>query len=936
MGAKGERARYMREIIDYLLSLLKSRILPLVLLFIAMFTILINRLFSLQIVHGDTYTAALTNSIKKQMSVSSARGRIYDRNGVLLAYNDLAFAVKISDSGTYYATENMTAQENKDYTINNAIDKTLTIIESKGDKFTNDMPIVYEDGMYTYTESDNTLLRFIRDCYGVSSINDLTDEQRATSAEQMFKYMCDVYDIDLEKYSISHALEMVNLRRYMAANSYNRYMTFTISNEVSDETVAAILENADELVGVTVEEQYIRRYVNSVYCSQILGYTGTISTTELADLNATEGNSYENNDVVGKTGIEKALESELAGNKGSKTVYLDTFGRITEVIDETDSSAGNDVYLTIDVNLQEQIYHAIEDELASILTTYMREGSNKYSYKTNGDIDTVYILASEVYFALIDNNIISLRQIAEQSTDTEADVYNAFLNKQASTMSWLRSELSGDGTAYGRLTEEQQLYIWYIYNELLRNQNVINFNNVDASDQVYKDWQDGSGTSLKEFLTYGISKNWIDMSTLTSQQYTSLQESYDALVEYILSALESDTSFHKKMYKYMISSGQVTGRQVCMLLYEQGVLDMAAENSSYNALRTGSMSAYSFIYNAVATKQITPAQLALEPCSGSAVITNPKTGELLALVSYPSYDNNEMSGTVDAEYYNQINLDKSQPLLNWATQSGTAPGSTYKPCTAIAGLDTGIISTGTSFSCSGRFTKITPNPNCWLLSGHGGENVETAIRDSCNVFFYNLGYNLATSRNGVFDSEYATSVFQKYAEQLGLATTSGIEIYEEMPIASNTSAVTSAIGQGNNRFSTLNLARYVTTLASTGKCYDMTLVDKITDAEGNVLVDNSPEYNQVELSASIWNAVHNGMRLAGASYSQLNALNLKIAAKSGTAQEQENEADHSLLISYAPYDDPEICTSVAIRNGYDSATSMTLTSNIYKIYYGLE
>lgn len=85
----------------------------------------------------------------------------------------------------------------------------------------------------------------------------------------------------------------------MSANSYNRYISFTIANEVSDQTVAAILENSDELAGVTVEQQYIRKYVDSVYCSQILGYTGTVSTTELATLKE-QNSSYENNDVVGK------------------------------------------------------------------------------------------------------------------------------------------------------------------------------------------------------------------------------------------------------------------------------------------------------------------------------------------------------------------------------------------------------------------------------------------------------------------------------------------------------------------------------------------------------------------------------------------------------------------------------------------------------------
>ena len=190
----------------------------------------------------------------------------------------------------------------------------------------------------------------------------------------------------------------------MAANSYNRYLTFIIANEVSDETVAAILENSDDLVGVTVEEQYIRRYVDSVYCSQILGYTGTVSNAELEEL----GEGYESNDIVGKSGIEKSMESELSGVKGEKSVYVDTVGRITEVLDEEAPQAGHDVYLTIDINLQKAIYHAIEDEVTNIFMQYFTPGSNKITYNSSGDVDTIYITAQEAYFALIDLSLIHI------------------------------------------------------------------------------------------------------------------------------------------------------------------------------------------------------------------------------------------------------------------------------------------------------------------------------------------------------------------------------------------------------------------------------------------------------------------------------------------------------------------------------------------------
>lgn len=944
----------MKEVFEYILSLFKSRIFPLILVFAILVGVLINRLFGLQIINGESYVKDLSSSIQKDMSVAATRGRIFDKNGVLLAYNDLAYAVRISDSGKY----NNNAEKNEK--LNASIDKTLDIIEAKGDTYSNDFPIVYEDGQYVFNIKDNELLRFLRDIYGKRSISELSDEERNVTAQELFRQLCEKYEVvvasDSSKnqatvlsstvsflksqgymveaagFSVDHALMIVNLRRYMSANSYNRYISFTIANEVSDETVAAILESSDDLTGVTVEEQYIRRYVDSVYCSQILGYTGTVSTSELETL----GDKYDSNDTVGKSGIEKSMESVLSGTKGERQVYVDTVGRITEVLGETDPETGNDVYLTIDINLQKNLYNAIEDRLVQILLTYMTSGDTKYSYTSNGSVDTVYILAKEVYFALIDNNIVSIKHIAEQSTDTEAQVYSAFLSKQDSTMDWIRSELADGDTPYGKLNEEQQLYIWYVYTSL-KDRGVFNTSNVDTTDDVYKDWTQADGTSLKELLTHGIAKNWINLNVFSTEQYTSLQESYDALLDYIDGYLREDTSFYKKMYKYMINSGSISGRQVCMLLYEQGVLDMNSENSRYSALAAGSLGAYDFMTYAISNKIITPAQLALEPCSASAVVTNPKNGDIIAMVSYPSYDNNKLSGSVDAKYFNSLINDKASPMLNRATQSFTAPGSTYKPCTTIACMDTGIISSGTTFYCSGSFDKVTPSPKCWRLSGHGGEVAATAIRDSCNVFFYNVGYNLACSKNGNYNSTYGTTILQKYSDLLGLSTKAGVEIEESEPMASNTNSVASAIGQGNHKYSTLNLARYVTTIATSGTCYNLTLVDKITDSDGNLIEDNHADVDhQVELSSNIWSTVHEGMMLAGNSYSTIAKLGLKIAAKSGTAQENTNEPDHSLLVTYSPYDDPQICVSVCIQHGYSSTTSMDLTADVYKIYYGME
>jgi len=917
----------MREIIDYILGLLKSRLVPLTLAFVAIFSLLISRVFFLQIVNGESYANSLTESIQMTTSVPATRGRIYDKNGVLLAYNELAFAVTISDSGSYESNEI------KNKTVNGAIEDTLNIIEAKGDKFENDFSIEFNNDAYEFNVTGNALLRFKRDVYGCKYIEQLTDEQRDATASEMMTYLCDYYEVDTENIVPEHILEIVSLRLNMSHNSYNRYIAFTISNEVSDETVAAILENSHKLIGVTIEQQYIRKYVDSVYCSQILGYTGTVSKSELETLQETD-DSYELNDVVGKSGIEHSMESVLSGTKGSKTVYVDTFGRITEVLEETDSTAGNDVYLTIDIELQKNIYYAIEDKLVEILLENMTPGDNKYSYDGNGEVSAIYITAKEVYFALIDNNLVSLDRLAKGEQPTEAEVYNAFLDKKEATLNWLRNELTNGSTPYGRLSEEESVYIWYIYKNLLVSQKIFNMNNVDVNDAVYEDWTGGNSTSFEEFLKYGITKNWIDMSLLSNQQYTSLSEAYNELLEYIFNQIENDVDFHKKMYKYMINSGAVSGRQVCMLLFEQGFLD---SEEDYQALSSGAVGAYDFMRSAISSKEITPAQLALAPCSGACVITDVNNGDVLALVSYPSYDNNKLSGYIDANYYKQLNNDKSYPLRNWATQAQIAPGSTFKMCSAIAGFQTGIIGTDTSFYCSGTFTEVTPSPRCWNRSGHGSRTVTTAIRDSCNLYFYNVGYRLACSKNGTYNSTYGTSLLQKYAEQMGLATNSGIEIAEKAPIASNDNAITSAIGQGNHQYSTLNLARYVSTIANSGTCYNLTLIDKITSNTGEVIEEKQPEVaNQMEVSPVAWDSIHYGMFLATQQYSALSSLPVSMGSKTGTAQENTKQPDHAHLVAFAPYENPQIGLAVSIRNGYTSGKAAELASTVTKMYFGLE
>ena len=267
---------------------------------------------------------------------------------------------------------------------------------------------------------------------------------------------------------------------------------------------------------------------------------------------------------------------------------------------------------------------------------------------------------------------------------------------------------------------------------------------VDSKDETYKAWSEEETISLSDFLEYAISRNWVDVSRLDMDtQYADSSEVFDRLVDYIRLELDK-TAFHKKLYKYMIRDNSINGKQICMVLLEQELVSVSEEEKA--ALENGSISSYTFMRNLIKNLQITPAQLALDPFSASCVIVDPNTGEVLALVSYPSYDNNKLANGIDADYYASLQNDLSLPLWDYATQMRSAPGSTYKMVVASAALMDGIIDTRSTVDCVGSFTRYSDIVmRCWNTYGHGNLNVSQAITHSCNYFFYEMGYRFGLS-----------------------------------------------------------------------------------------------------------------------------------------------------------------------------------------------
>lgn len=906
------------DIKDFLKKFFSSRLFVLAAVFIVFFGIILARIFTLQVVNGKSYQENFSLKIQMKQPINAARGNIYDKKGKLLAYNELAYSISINDSTTYSSTK----EKNK--AVNAELAEILTVLKNNGETLNNDFKIDRKkDGTYSFNVSGSSLNRFRADVFGKSSADDLEydkdtgiDEANAT-AEQIMEYLMgkDNFGIN-SKYDGDLAYRIVVVRYAMLGNRFARYKEVKIATDVSDKTVAYVNEHMDTLSGISVNEDMIRKYNYSEYFSSIIGYTGPISESEYTALHK-KNKDYTQNDTVGKAGLEQYYETYLRGKNGEQKFYIDNVGRISEIISSTDSVAGDDLYLSIDADLQKATYLALQNEIAAIVYSNIKSGE---------------IPINDVYTALIGNSVINTEHFSKaKASDTEKNVLSVFKSRQKTTLGKIKQELTSSPEALNTMSDEVLDEFTYIIS-MLKDDQVLLKNEIDTSDSVYQKWKNQK-ISPKEYLSYCITQHWIDISQLNvDEKYADSTEVYDALCKYILKNIKTDTEFSKIIYQYMITRGEISPRQLCLILFDQGVLDY--DDATVNKLKNGSLSPRDFLMKKIYNIEITPAQLALEPCTGSCVVTDEKTGEIRAMVSYPGYDSNKLANGVDSEYFASLQHDKSFPLLNYATQQMTAPGSTFKLCSATAGLAENVTNTSEQIRCTGIYNDISNKPKCWIYPGsHGLDNISEAIRDSCNIFFYTVGNRLAQKKTGSYNDENGIALIQKYAHIYGLDEKTGLEIAESKSKVATEYPVMAAIGQSNNVYTTVALSRYVTAVAS-GKKYNYQLMNKIVDADGKTVKKYKADYEDISdtLTSSQWDAIHSGMREVVSTMDRFQGFDIPVAGKTGTAQ-QTGHANHGLFVGYAPYDDPEITIAVRIANAYSSHNAATAARNVISYYY---
>lgn len=652
--------------------------------------VLLAQLFNLQIIHGAEYRETSNVRLTRESVLKADRGNIKDNTGTLLA------GVEAQNTIVLYKTKV------SNQVLNDTILRLINLLSQNGDKYVDNFLMDVNPYRFKLTEEESQ-----KKWKKANNINE------DATAEETFNYFKNKYEITTD--NVEDARKIMAIRYEISYQGYSNTKSIQIAQNISRNTLLEIKERNSDFPGVEITEEPKRVYPLGNTASHIIGRIGRIEEEEL------KGNedTYDQNDIIGKSGIEYVFEEFLKGKNGVKQIDMDVEGTITNEYIAKEAVAGNDVILTIDSKLQATAEQAIKNNIERI---------------ANG--------------------------------------------------------------AFGKAS---------------------------------------------------------------------------------------------------------------------------------------------------------PAD------AGVAVVLNVKTGEVLAMASNPDYDPSAFVNGIDENTWNYYINGDTKPLENKAISAMYSPGSTYKMVTALAGLETGAITTTDKIRDTGIYRKYNSSWKCWKISGHGYLDVSNAIERSCNYFFYELG-----DRVGI-------DTLAKYSYYLGLGHKTGIELKGEISgvLASNEIAkqenrvwnpgetISAAIGQSYNTFTPIQMAKYVAMVANRGKKLDVTIVKSIIRPDGSEIPRNEYESkvseklgltpdNTEEMSFNETNiqAILEGMRgvtseSGGTAYSTFRDFDIEVGGKTGSAQTGVEGKTNAWFVGFAPFDNPEIAIVVFVRNGGSGGYTAEVARDIIAQYFGM-
>lgn len=645
--------------------------------------IILIKLFDLQIVHGEEYREQSNTRLTRETTLKAARGNILDSSGNKLVSTSITYNVEI------YKTKVDTK------TLNDGLLLLAKTLEENNDTYIDQFPVTVNP--YAFKEGVNS--------ESFKKANSLSQD---LTPEGVFEYYKKRYKVEND--DVEDARRIITLRYAIEQNGYSNIKALKLASNISNASFAKINEMSSSFPGISTYSEPTVSYPYKELASHILGYVAPVTQDDL-----TKDSSYEQNDVIGRTGIEKAFDKYLKGVDGVKQVDMSVDGQVTDEYVSKEAQAGSDVVLTIDADLQKKTEEALESTIKSI-------------------------------------------------------------------------------------------------------------------------------------------------QEMVSDRYEKPEE-------------------------------------------------------------------------------------------GAAVVLNVKTGEVLAMASYPNYDPSLFIGGISSENWNNYLNDSRHVLVNKAISDKSAPGSTFKMVTAIAGIESGAINTKTKINDTGRYTYYKDyQPYCWLRSGHGWQNVTQAIEHSCNYFFYETG-----RRAGIDE-------LVRVAKSFGLGSKTGIELPGEISgtLASPETesewtggkTIQAAIGQLNNDFTPLQMAKYTAMIANGGKNIDVTIVKSIKNSNGTEVsrneIDNyikeklgvdTNSGSDLTISEEDLNAIKEGMKgvtsdEGGTAHSAFANFNIEVGGKTGSASTRNGNAN-AWFVGFAPFDNPEIAIAVYVKNGQHGNYTAPVAREIFAQYLGM-
>ncbi|MBP3889528.1 MAG: hypothetical protein J6F30_18055 [Cellulosilyticum sp.] len=666
-----------RKINEPKYRLFSDRLVMMSAVIVGMFLVITYQFYKIQIIEHDTYDQELRSTVQKEVEIPAIRGLIYDRYGKPLATNKAVYVLNYNPEIILKTGE-----------LDKILLKVANLLEANEDTYIDNIPIS-KTVPFVFTDDSQSVRRFITN-YVPYNDNEHKEEIYGYSAAELIAYLRseDVFNMD-QSFSDEEARKILAMRLEIRQTTYQKYKSVTIAQGISMKSLAAIQENQNDFAGITPEVESQRYYPYGKAFGNLLGYTRTITESQY---NALAEEGYEKDDIVGQVGVENSMESDLRGQKGSKLIEVDNVGRTVFTLETEEASAGNDVYLTVDAELQVAAYNALEKRLSEGIIARLQ-----------GAAKTTPLTGREILISMAKNNQLDLKMMSGASKD-EAQYQ-------------LYTKIS---TSYEKEVER-----------------------------------------LKEAEAY-----------LPEEKQTNL-----TLQEHFINMLDSEEVL-------------ITDRELLLAFAEQGVLNLTTEQ--IRNISVGNYSLNALLISQLESGGLTPDQTDIMPCSGTAVVVDPNTGETLALVSYPSYNNNEFIQNFNSIYTKlHDGFDTRNLEINRALKTAKAPGSTFKMITGIAGIEEGVVTEDTLIYDTGQFTKAgSPYPKCWIFtntgSGHGNENIEGALEVSCNYYFYEVAYRLGLK----FGAPYGgIDILTKYVEMFGLSEKTGIELEETSPNVSNPTTV---------------------------------------------------------------------------------------------------------------------------------------------------